>query len=185
MKKLNLLLAFVLLVAAPSTGAQSEPAVKTVTANQVVDEWVTNAETHLVSLAQALPEDKYSFAPVNGEFHGVRTFAQQVKHLAANNYGMAAKILGEKPSADQDNEEGPVSLRTKAQIVTYLKGSFAALHKAVATITMGNQVASTPGGSAQSTHLGLAIDAIAHSFNHYGQMVEYLRMNGIVPPASR
>jgi hypothetical protein len=134
-----------------------------------------------------MPEDKYSFAPTNGEFKGVRTFAEQVKHLAANNYRMAAKILGEKPTADQESEAGPDSVRTKGEIVAYLKGSFAALHKAVGTIDAKNKVAPISGASGtwQSARLGLAVDAVAHSFNHYGQMVEYLRMNGIVPPDSR
>jgi uncharacterized damage-inducible protein DinB len=185
MKNLNLMLAFVFL--AYGAGFQGEPAATAPTENQIVDGWVTNAETHLVPLAEAMPANKYSFAPVNGEFHGVRTFAQQAKHLAANNYAMAAKILGEKRSADQDNEEGPTSVRTKPEIITYLKGSFAALHRAVNTITATNKVTPVPGtsGSRQSAPLALAIDAVAHSFNHYGQMVEYLRMNGIVPPASR
>jgi uncharacterized damage-inducible protein DinB len=187
MRNSNLVLALVLIAGVPSSAAQGQTAAKSLTSAQIVDEWVSNAETHLVPLAEAMPANKYSFAPVNGEFHGVRTFAQQAKHLAANNYAMAAKILGEKPAADQNSEEGPDSVRTKQDVIAYLKGSFAALHKAVATITTANQGAPIPGtlGNRQSTRLGWVIDAVAHSFNHYGQMVEYLRMNGIVPPASR
>ena len=69
----------------------------------------------------------------------------------------------------------------------YAKGSFAALHRAMAAISEGNMLepmASSPGPQ-QKTRLQLAVDAVAHSYDHYGQMVEYLRMNGIIPPASR
>jgi len=73
---------------------------------QALDEWISTAEKSLVDAADAMPEEKYSFAPANGEFAGVRTFAQQVKHLAANNYGMSARIEGRKPAADQLSESG-------------------------------------------------------------------------------
>jgi hypothetical protein len=69
----------------------------------------------------------------------------------------------------------------------YLKGSFAVLHRAMATINERNMLkpmAASP-GPLQKTRLQLAVDAVAHSNDHYGQMVEYLRMNGIIPPASR
>jgi hypothetical protein len=157
------------------------------TTSQVIDAWITNTETHLVPVADAMPEEKYSFAPRNGEFRNVRTFAEQLKHLAANNYRQAAVILGEKPTADQINEQGPDSVKTKAEIVDYLKGSFASLHKAVAMINEKNQVEPIAGtsGTWPRARLGLAIDAVAHSFDHYGQLVEYLRMNGIIPPDSR
>jgi hypothetical protein len=176
-----------LLASAHGARAQSGVPAKPPTASQVIDAWIANTETHLVPVADAMPEDKYSFAPTNGEFKGVRTFAEQIKHLAANNYRMAAKILGEKPAADQESEQGPDSVRTKAEIVAYLSGSFAALHKAVGTIDASNEVALLPGKSGvwERARLGLAIDAVAHSFDHYGQLVEYLRMNGIVPPDSR
>jgi uncharacterized damage-inducible protein DinB len=130
-----------------------------------------------------MPEEKYSFAPANGEFAGVRTFAQQVKHIAANNYGMSTRIEGKKPSADQLSESGPESVKTKAEIMAYLKGSFTALHKAVATLD--DATATTIVKGDKHTPIWFVVDAVAHSFNHYGQIVEYLRMNGIVPPASR
>lgn len=167
--------------------AQMDKPASPLTASQVIDAWITNTENHLVPVANAMPEDKYAFAPSNGEFKNVRTFAQQLKHLAANNYRQAAVILGEKPAANQLNEQGPDSVKTKAEIVDYLKGSFTSLHKAVATINQKNLVAPITGtsGTWQRARLGLAVDAVAHSFDHYGPLVEYLRMNGIVPPASR
>ena len=157
--------------------------------SQALDFWISNTEKEVVSAADAMPEEKYSFAPRAGEFAGARTFAQQVKHLAANNYRMAARLLGQNATPDQEAETGPVSVRSKQQILDYLKGSFSALHQSVATITANNAV--TPvfparaGTPRQNTRVQFAVDAIAHSYDHYGQMVEYLRMNGIVPPASR
>jgi uncharacterized damage-inducible protein DinB len=150
---------------------------------QALDEWISTAEEQVVAAADAMPAEKYSFAPTNGEFAGVRTFAEQVKHLAANNYAVSARIGGRKPSADQLAELGPESVKTKPEVMEYLKGSFASLHKAVATLDDANAATVVKGGKHNPTWL--AIDAVAHSFNHYGQIVEYLRMNGIVPPASR
>jgi uncharacterized damage-inducible protein DinB len=157
------------------------------TVSQALDYWITTTEREVVPAAEAMPEEKYSFAPTSGQFTGVRTFGQQVKHLAANNYRMAAYILTQKPTPDQESETGPNSIQSKAQIVDYIKGSFAALHRAVAVINERNMLEPmtafpSPG---QRTRLQLAEDVVAHSFDHYGQMVEYLRMNGIVPPASR
>ena len=122
-------------------------------------------------------------------FNGVRTFAQQIKHLAANNYRMAVRMLAETPSPDQESETGPDSVRSKAQIMDYVRGSFAALHQSVSTITAEDATApvlpARIGTTQQNTRVQFAVDAVAHSYDHYGQMVEYLRMNGIVPPASR
>lgn len=152
---------------------------------QALDYWITITEKEVVSAADAMPEEKYSFAPSAGEFAGVRTFAEQVKHLAANNYRMAAYILGQTPSPDQESETGPESVRSKAQIMDYVKGSFTELHRAVAMVNEANMTEPLAVRFRQNTRLQLAVDAVAHSYDHYGQMVEYLRMNGIVPPASR
>jgi uncharacterized damage-inducible protein DinB len=138
-----------------------------------------------IGAADAMPEDKYSFAPSNGEFKGVRTFAQQVKHVAAVNYVFGAAILGEKPPVDTGGESGPDTLKTKAEIMQYLKDSFVYLQKAVASITDKNQLDEVSLFGMKMTRLGVGAFSTAHPFDHYGQMVEYLRMNGIIPPASR
>lgn len=151
--------------------------------------FVKLVETRVMSVAEAMPADKYGFAPAEGEFKGVRTFAQQMKHLAATNHILAAAALGEAPPAEAGDETGPESVRTKADVLRYAKESFAHLMKAVQAI--GDQriaVKSSPISPLQgnsATRLALAVEALLHAFNHYGQMVEYLRMNGIVPPASR
>jgi DinB superfamily len=155
---------------------------------QVLDRGITDMEKDFVSAAEAMPENKYSFAPSNGEFKGVRTFAQQVKHVAAVNYIVAAGILGEKPPLDTGGEKGPDSIQSKADILKFLKGSLAYAHKAVATVNESNLVTRVKnpfGEQATVTRLGLATPFQWHAFDHCGQMVEYLPMNGIIPPASR
>ena len=147
------------------------------------------AEKLVVSAADAMPADKYGFAPTDGEFKDVRTFGQMVKHLSATNYILAAAALGEEPPADAGDEVGPEAVRTKAQILNYVKGSFVYLDKAVESIGQKNtRVRSSPISplkSTEATRLALVVESIVHAFDHYGQMVEYLRMNGVVPPASR
>jgi uncharacterized damage-inducible protein DinB len=157
------------------------------TVMQVLDRTVTNLEHEFVPAAEAMPEDKFGFAPTSGEFKGVRTFGEQVKHVAAVNYIFGAAILSEKVPVDVGDESGPASVKTKAEILNYLKESFAYVHKAVQTINDKNLVepVKSPFGEGTVTRLGLATSVAAHGFDHYGQMVEYLRMNSIVPPASR
>ena len=146
-------------------------------------------EKVIVSAADAMPADKYGFAPTDGECKGVRTFGKMVKHLSATNYILAAAALGEEPPADAGDELGPKAVRTKDEILRYLKGSFSYLDKAMEVI--GQKTVSvksspiSPLKSAEVTRLALVVESIVHAFDHYGQMVEYLRMNGVVPPASR
>jgi hypothetical protein len=166
-----------LLVAVSGTAAvgQQMPkpeAPRTIT--QILDRALTNVEEEFVPAADAMPEDKYGYAPTDGEFKGVRTFAEQVKHVAADNYQFGAAILQVKPP-DTGGEAGPASVKTKAQIMQYLKDSFAYLHKAI----------KSPWGQSTITRLGIATLTVGHCYDHYGQMAVYLRHNGIVPPASR
>jgi hypothetical protein len=157
------------------------------TVSQVLDRSITNLEHEFVPAADAMPEDKFGFVPSNGEFKGARTYGEQIKHVAAVNYIFGAAILGEKVPVDVGDESGPASMKGKAEIMDYLKGSFTYVHKAIATINEKNLVEplKSPFGEGSVTRLGLATSVSAHCFDHYGQMVAYLRMNGIVPPASR
>jgi len=152
-----------------------------------LDGFAKELEHEFVPAADAMPEDKYSFAPSSGEFKGVRTFAQQVKHVAAVNYIIGAGILGEKPPVDTGGENGPDSIKTKAEIVNFLKESFAYAHKAVLSIDEKDALLSvkSPFGDGMTTRMAMATWITGHGFDHYGQIVEYLRMNGIIPPASR
>ena len=143
----------------------------------------------IVSAADAMPADRYGFAPTDGEFKGVRTFGQQVKHLAAANHIIAAAALGQEPPADAGDETGPEAVRTKAEILEYLNASFAHLGQAIDAIGEKEPAVRpspiSPLKDTEVTRIALVVESLGHAFDHYGQMVEYLRMNGIVPPASR
>jgi uncharacterized damage-inducible protein DinB len=146
-------------------------------------------EKLIVSAADAMPADKYGFAPTDGEFKGVRTFGQMVKHLSATNHILAAAALGEEPPADAGDEVGPDAVRTKAEILDYLNGSFAHLSQAIASIGQTNASVNpspiSPLKKDEVTRSALVVESLMHACDHYGQIVEYLRMNGVVPPASR
>jgi hypothetical protein len=147
------------------------------------------AEKMIIPSVDAMPADKFGFAPTDGEFKGVRTFGQMVKHLSATNHILAAAALGEEPPADAGDEVGPEAVRTKAEILTYLKGSFAHLDKAIEAIGQTNAPVNpspiSPLKKGEVTRSALVVESLMHAADHYGQLVEYLRMNGVVPPASR
>jgi uncharacterized damage-inducible protein DinB len=188
MKMLKAMLVVLFLsVAGRFAVAQNAKPAESATAAQVLDQGVTGVESEFVPAAEAMPEDKYSFAPTAGEFKGVRTFAQQVKHVAAVNYILGASILGEKPPVELGGENGPDTIKTKADVVKFLKDSFAYFHKAVASINAGNLLTpiKNPFGEKMVSRLWIASLNVGHCFDHYGQMAVYLRMNGIIPPASR
>lgn len=146
-------------------------------------------EKEIISTVDAMPADKFGFAPTDGEFKGVRTFGQMVKHFSATNHILAAAALGEEPPADAADELGPENVRTKAEILAYLKASFVHLDKAVEAIGQTNIPVNaspiSPLKPGEVTRLALITETLLHAYDHYGQMVEYLRMNGVVPPASR
>jgi len=157
--------------------------------SQIIEFILTLQEKSILDIAEAMPAEKYSFVPTHGEFKGVRTFGQQLKHIAVDNYILGAGILEENVPVDVgQGENGPVSLQSKPQVLEYLKNSFAYFHKAAAAIDDTNRPIPTPSISpwpeGTATRMGLAVETLVHTWDHYGQLVEYLRMNGIVPPAS-
>lgn len=158
----------------------------------VVDREISNLEREFVGAAEAMPDDKFNFAPGSlnipgSEYKTVKTFAEEVRHVAAANYLFWGAITGDKSPIESKEDNGPSELKTKAEIVKYLKDSFAIGHKAAKSLTAENVVSQIPSpfGQGQTTRLFCATFAVGHAFDHYGQMVEYLRMNGIIPPASR
>jgi uncharacterized damage-inducible protein DinB len=157
-----------------------------------IDQQVSIIEREFVGAAEAMPDDKFNFTPValnipGSEYKTVKTFAEEVRHVAATNYLLWGAITGDKSPIPSTEDNGPSSLKTKAEIIKYLKDSFALGHKAAQSITAENATALVPSpfGQGQTTKLFCATFSVAHAFDHYGQMVEYLRMNGIIPPASR
>ena len=171
---------------AKAAGAPAEQAPSTVAS--AIDREISNVEKQIVEVAEAMPEDKYNFSPEGlhipgSDFKGVRTFAVQVKHVATSNYFIWSHLTGDKLPEGLNDGNGPENLKSKADIIKFLKDSFALGHKAAATLTLENMLQTAEGS--KSIRLHLATFGVAHAFDHYGQMVEYLRMNGIVPPASR
>ncbi|HKW26778.1 MAG TPA: DinB family protein [Terriglobales bacterium] len=172
--------------AAPAPQAQSSQSAPTLAST--LDGQISRVEKEIVEAAEAMPEDKFNFSPESlnipgDDYKGVRTFAQQVKHIAASNFAIWRPLTGDNFPKDFLGGNGPENIRTKAEILKFLNDSFALGHKAAATLTPENML--QPPEHSKSARLSLATFAVAHAFDHYGQMVEYLRMNGIVPPASR
>jgi uncharacterized damage-inducible protein DinB len=143
------------------------------------DKLLAGMEKEFVDAAEAMPADKFDFAPTTGEFKGVRSFGGQVKHVAEANYYFFG---GEMSEADSKAKSDAIEkLTSKADIIAALKESFVQAHKFVGGITAENAFVMTKSG----TRAGMAAFGISHLMDHYGQMVVYLRMNGIIPPASR
>jgi hypothetical protein len=138
-----------------------------------------------IGVADAMPEEKYNFAPTNGEFKGARTFAQHVRHVACANFAFFKEMEKLPPPPDCEKGE-PANIKTKADLMKYLGESFAYGETVINKVTSLNMTDPVEGRYAgPNTKIGMCITAVWHVTDHYGQMVEYLRMNGIVPPASR
>jgi uncharacterized damage-inducible protein DinB len=155
---------------------------------KVLDGQLRSAEREIVGLAEAMPAEKFNFRPTDGEFKNVRSFSQQMTHIAATLYGISAGALGEKnPSEMGKDENGPASIDGKAAAVKYLKDAFAYAHKAALAVTQANSMDMLPSpfGNNKAPRIDMVTMLMWHSYDHYGQAVVYARMNGIVPPASR
>ena len=143
-----------------------------------------DVEHDFIALAEAMPEDKWNFKPTQGEFKNVRTFGEQVKHVACGNEAWAKQMSGEKPPARCDLG-GPNPAKTKTEILAYLKESFQAIDKVIADTNGKNLLHANPGPYWGPNRLSGLTATVWHISDHYGQLVVYLRMNGIVPPASK
>jgi hypothetical protein len=175
--------------ASPAPQAQASPAPITSLA-ALVDRQVSQYEKNVVEAAEAMPADKFDFTPASLNIPGaaykdVRTFAQLVKHTAAANYFFWSRVTGEKMPENIKGGNGPDELKTKAEIMQFLKDSFAVGHRAAKMITPENALDQVPSFRGTQPRLLVASGAVIHDADEYGQMIEYLRMNGIVPPASR
>ena len=186
MRPCHALLAITLCVATVfARGQASQPPT---TLASVLDHEVSAVEKLVVDAAEAMPEEKFNFTPESltipgDDYKGVRSFAVQVKHIASSNYFLWSPLIGDAVPAAIKDGNGPAEMKSKAEILKFLRDSFALGHKAAATLTPENML--QPYAPGKSTRLDRAEFGVAHAYNHYGQMVEYLRMNGVVPPASR
>ncbi len=153
-----------------------------------MDRQVSSVEKLVVEAAEAMPAEQFDFTPASlkipgSGYEGVRTFALQVRHIAASNYALWVPLTGEKVPDNYKGGNGPDDLKTREEFLRFLKDSYALGHRAAASLTVENML-QAPEGS-KSVRLQRATFGVAHAYDHYGQLVEYLRMNGIVPPASR
>ncbi len=151
-----------------------------------VERQLNNIEKNIISVAEAMPEEKFYFTPetlsIKGsELKGVRTFAAQVKHLATDNFAIWSPVTGDALRADIKDVNGPENIQTKTQIIQYLKESFALGHKAIATLTEKNAMEMIPFRGTKLPRLDLVFYALTHDNDHYGQMIVYIRLAGIDP----
>jgi hypothetical protein len=153
------------------------------------DAQLTQIEKTILNAANAMPADKYGFAPSQAifapgqavKYDTVRTFAQLCTHTIQANYFFFSAIGGIKPDASVD-VKAIGDLKSKDEIIKALTDTFAFAHKAVANVTAANAFESVRGlGTRASTFAA----AMGHAEDEYGQIVEYLRMNAIIPPASQ
>jgi len=182
MSHFSMIMLLLLLTAFGAGGQQQPPSSKTVP-DSINYMWKM-VEQDFTALADALPADKWTFKPTQGAFTNARTFAEQVKHVACANEAWAKKLRGEKPP-DRCDLGGPNPARTKAEIMAYLHESFVMMDSEIARTNAGNLMAPVEGPYAGDNRLEVLNSALWHISDHYGQLIEYIRMNGIVPPASR
>jgi uncharacterized damage-inducible protein DinB len=143
------------------------------------------AEGNFLGVAEAMPDNKYSFVPTAGKFDGVRSFAEQVKHVACAQFAFFNEFEGKTPPDDCE-KGGHDTAKTKPELIKYLKDSFDYSNRVLAKLTAQNALDRVEGRYAgPNTKLGIAVVAVWHITDHYGQIVEYLRMNGIVPPQTQ
>jgi hypothetical protein len=172
------------------SSSSSRPAEASSTVAAVVDKEISNLESLLTGAAEAMPEEKFNSSPENlklpgAEFKGVRTFADQIKHVAADNFAIWAPMTGKPEPAFVHSPNGPSEMKSRAEIIGFLKDSFVFAHNAAAGMSPENTMDVVEFRGNKVTRLYLIILAFSHANDHYGQVVEYLRMSGVVPPASR
>ncbi|MGE5322656.1 MAG: DinB family protein [Actinomycetota bacterium] len=155
-----------------------------------MDAELNKVEDQFLAAAEAMPEDKFNFSPESlnvpgSELKGVRTFAMQVKHVAADNFAIWAPLTGKPEPQGIHAPNGPAELKSRTDILKFLEDSIAYSHHAVAGLTAENSLDLVEFRGSKVTRISLVVLALTHMNNHYGQLVEYLRLSGIVPPASR
>jgi len=157
---------------------------------KAIDQEITNVEGLFVAAAEAMPEDKFNSSPEalnipGSDFKGVRTFAAQIRHVAADNFAIWAPLTGQPEPPGINVPNGPAEMKTRAEVLKFLHDSFAYSHQAASNLTGENALEMVEFRKNKVTRISLVVLALTHINDHYGQIVEYLRMNGVVPPASR
>ena len=155
------------------------------TVSASVGETLQFVEGEFLGVAEAMPEDKYGFVPSGGNFEGVRSFGEQVKHVACVQFAIFNEFEGKQPPPLCE-KGGPSPAKSKAELIQYLKESFDYSNRVISRLTAANSLDRVEGRyAAPTTKLGISVASVWHITDHYGQLVEYLRMNGVVPPMTQ
>lgn len=181
--RLRALVSGALFMLSPAVLAQEQPPQPKTISDSINFIW-KQVEQDFTSLVEAMPEDKWNYKPTQGEFKGARTFGEQVKHVACANEAWAKQIAGERPP-ERCDLGGPNPAKTRAEVLRYLHDSLALVDKVIDGTNAENLLHANPGPYWGPNRLSALTAEVWHVSDHYGQLVEYLRMNGIVPPASR
>jgi uncharacterized damage-inducible protein DinB len=166
---------------AHATAQKSDPPKAAPSASQVVLSQWNDIGRKLVAMAEDFPEDKYDFKPTPAQ----RTFAEQLLHVANAMYFFTNPAQGQKPPAEEDPKRA--NYKTKADVVAFVKKCVedgAAAIKARGDKGLGEWFAD-PSSKQQMQFSDLAYGLAEHSGEHYGQLVVYYRVAGLVPPESR
>lgn len=139
------------------------------------------AKRNLQQSAEMMPAGSYDYRPVDG----VRNFGEILAHVAGANYVFCAAAKGEKPPFGEDHFEKAAKTRdaiikATAESIAYCDGAFTALTDASAA-----QMVQQPFGQGQTPRVAVLVSELGHVNEHYGNLVTYFRINGIVPPSSR
>ena len=159
---------------------------RAMTISGAIDKDYARLQEQVLEIAGAMPGDRYSFRPAPK----VRSFGEQLRHIGAVQWVVGAGLLSESPPADVgDGDSGPLSMTAKPEILKYTGDSFSYLRRAIKSINESNALEMIPHPfdpeNTSTERLALAVGYASHGWEHYGQMVVYLRITGIVPPASR
>lgn len=134
-------------------------------------------EDKFVSLAQAIPADKYTWRPAEG----VRSISEVFLHVAAANYNLP-HVFGVNPPADFKLQGFDKSTTDKAKVIQSLQGAFAHMRQAVIDMPESAIEKQVDWFGAKNTYRGILLFILRHNAEHLGQAIAYARMNGIVPP---
>jgi hypothetical protein len=172
-------LALFTVAALPLAGANPAPS-----AREIFDKQLSYVQHEVMDVVETMPAGKYGFAPTQGAYAHARTFGVQARHIAFCLNEVAVALLRE-PMLPHPDQEGPRNLTSKDEITRYLNDAFAHAHHALGTLTDDNLLEQIPDpyvAGRHTTRLDAASIFLSHTWDHYGQIVEYLRMNGLVPP---
>jgi hypothetical protein len=134
----------------------------------------TRVKTNFIKAAEKMPEDQYDFKPTPD----TQTFKERITHIAVSNMGPCSALNGAPKSIDAK------TLKTKADVVSALKDSFAACDAVIDNMTDADAVTMVAGRGNPRPKLGMAFGLIAHDVEVYGYICVYMRLKGIVPPSS-